>query len=83
MKVMEAVSNAGLTINPEKYWFCSKETKFWGMIFSGDEMRPDLAKIDVLNFITIPTMNDDLISFYVWSSQTWTSYWTLLKRLHH
>ena len=32
-KVMEAISKAGLTLNPSKCRFCQKEIKFWGMIF--------------------------------------------------
>ena len=33
------------------------------MIFSADEMRPDPAKVDVLDFITAPTNKNDLLSF--------------------
>ena len=62
-KVMEAISNTGLTLNPEKCKFGSKEIKFWGMIFSADGMQPDPDKMDALYFITAPTNKDDLISF--------------------
>ena len=33
------------------------------MIFSADGMRPDPAKVDVLDFITAPTNKDNLLSF--------------------
>ena len=62
-EVMEAISNAGLTLNLEKCKFGSKEITFCGMIFSADRMRPDPDKIDRFNFITAPTNKDDLISF--------------------
>ena len=62
-EVMQAISNAGLTLNPGKYKFGYKEIKFWGMIFSADGMGPDPDKIGALNFITAPTNKDDLIIF--------------------
>ena len=34
------------------------------MIFSADGMRPDLAKVDALDFITAPTNKDNLLVFY-------------------
>ena len=63
-EVMEAISNAGLTLNTEKCKFGSKEVKFWGTIFSADGMQPDPDKIDRLNFIKAPTDKDDLIRFF-------------------
>ena len=39
--VLEALSNAGLTLNPGKYFHGVKELKFWGMIFSADVVCPD------------------------------------------
>ena len=44
-EVTEAISNPGLTLNPEKCKFGSKGIKFWGMIFSADGMRPDPGKL--------------------------------------
>ena len=61
-EVMEAISNVGLTLNPEKCKFGLKEIKCWGMIFSADGMQPDPAKTDAPSFITVPT-KDHLISF--------------------
>ena len=63
-RVMEVVSETGLTLNPEKCSFANKEINFWGVIFSTDGMRPDPAKVDALDFITAPTNKDDLLSFY-------------------
>ena len=54
-RVMEVISEAGLTLNPEKCSFANKEINFWGMIFSADGMRLDPAKVDALDFITAPT----------------------------
>ena len=34
MKVMEAIQNANLTLNPEKCIFGKSEIKFWGMLFT-------------------------------------------------
>ena len=53
--IMEVISEAGLTLNPEKCSFANKEINFWGMIFSADGMRLDPAKVDALDFITAPT----------------------------
>ena len=62
-RVMEVVSEAGLTLNPEKCSFTNKEINFWGVIFSEDGMRPHPAKVDALHFITARTNKDDLLSF--------------------
>ena len=62
-EVMEEISNAWLTLNPEKCKFGSKKDKFWGMIINVDGMQPDPAKIDALNFITALTNKDEHISF--------------------
>ena len=73
-EVMEAISNAELTLNLEKCKFGSKEIKFWGMIFSADRMRPDPDKID--NSISSQLLLTRMISlvFYVRCSQTRTPY---------
>ena len=61
--MMEAISTAGLTLNPNKCTFARKKIHFWGMIFSADGMQLDPSKVDALNFISAPTNKDDLISF--------------------
>ena len=73
-EVMEAISNAGLTLNLEKCKFGSKENKFWGMILSVDRMRPDPDKIDnsISSQLLLTRMNS--LVFYVRCSQTRTPY---------
>ena len=61
--MIEAISTAGLTLNPNKCTFARKKIQFWGMIFSADGIQPDPSKVDALNFISAPTNRDDLISF--------------------
>ena len=63
VKVMEAVSWSGLTLNPDKCHFGCKEIKFWGMIYSAEGMRPDPSKVDALKYISPPSNKDDLVSF--------------------
>ena len=58
--VMEAISAAHLTLNPDKCTFPSNKIHLWGMILSADGMQPDPAKVDALNFISAPT--NDFIS---------------------
>ena len=46
--IMEAISKAGLTLNPAKCKFCQKQIKFWGMIIGEFGLRPDPDKVDDL-----------------------------------
>ena len=62
-KVMEGVSLSGLTLNPNKCHFGCRETKFWGIIYSTEGMKPDPAKVNTLKYISPPSNKDDLISF--------------------
>jgi hypothetical protein len=62
-KVMEAISNAGLTLNPDKCQFGKKEIEFWGLRISADGVRPDPAKIEALDHISSPKNKEDLVSF--------------------
>ena len=62
-KVMEAISKAGLTLNPSKCRFCQKEIKFWGMIFGEFGVRPDPDKVDDLQYLTLSRSKPELISF--------------------
>ena len=61
--VMEALSKAGLTLNPPKCFFGKKEISFWGMIFGEDGVKPDPAKVEALEHITAPESKEELISF--------------------
>ena len=60
---MKAISEAGLTLNPNKCFFGMKEISFWCMIFGADGIKPDPTKVDALEYITAPTSKEDLISF--------------------
>ena len=62
-EIMESISASGLTLNPQKCYFCQKEVKFWGMIFGEYGVRPDPDKVDDLRFITPPENKTELISF--------------------
>ena len=61
--VLEAVSNAGLTLNPSKCSYGVSEIKFWGMIFSADGVRPDPEKVDALDDLEPPRNKEELKSF--------------------
>ena len=61
--VIEAVKDAGLTLNPEKCEFGKKQIKFWGMIISAEGVQPDPEKVDVLEGLEPPKNKDELTSF--------------------
>ena len=61
-KVMKALSDAGLTINPNKSVIGAKQIKFFGTIFSADGMRPDPEKIEALKNAPLPSGKKPLIS---------------------
>ena len=58
--VMQAISDAGLTLNPAKCLIGAKEIEFWGMIISSEGIRPAVA---ALTHITPPNNKEELISF--------------------
>jgi len=62
-RVMEVISAAGLTLNPKKCVFGGDEIHFWGLIVSGEGVRPDPEKIEALNHLTRPKTKDELLSF--------------------
>ena len=61
--VMEAISQAGLTLNPKKCHFGCKSVSFWGMIYDAEGVHPDPAKVEALDFITAPENKSELLSF--------------------
>lgn len=61
--VMEAISQAGITLNPKKCVYGKREIKFWGMIVSEAGIRPDPEKVDALNNLTRPKNKEELKSF--------------------
>ena len=63
LQVMQAISNSGLTLNPEKCSFDEKQIKFWGMLIDKNGIRPDPLKVKALDHISSPTNKKELISF--------------------
>ena len=61
--VMEAISKAGITLNPDKCEFGKEEITFWGMIIGSDGIRPDPTKVEALDHLNPPTNKADLLSF--------------------
>lgn len=62
-KVLEIIQESGLTVNAQKCKFWKETISFWGMLFDGNGMRPDPAKIDALEKLRRPENKKDLISF--------------------
>lgn len=62
-EVMEAIKNAGLTLNPQKCHFGRKSISFWGMIYEAEGIRPDPAKVEALEYVTSPKNKSELVSF--------------------
>ena len=61
--VMEAISKAGITLNPDKCEFGKEEITFWGMIIGSDGIRPYPTKVEALDHLNPPTNKADLLSF--------------------
>ena len=60
---MEAVQNADLTLNSEKFIFGKSEIKFWTMLFTFEGVKPDPEKVKALKHISPPKDKDELKSF--------------------
>jgi hypothetical protein len=61
--VMQAITNAGITLNPSKCTFGATEIEFWGLRIGSAGVRPDPAKVEALKHITPPRSKEELISF--------------------
>ena len=61
--VLKAISDAGLTLNPEKCLIGSKEIHFWGLLITSEGIRPDPAKVSALDYVTPPTNKQEVTSF--------------------
>ena len=61
--VMNAISNAGITLNPDKCTFGVPEIEFWGLRIGSDGVRPDPAKVEALDHMTPPQSKEELTSF--------------------
>jgi len=62
-QVMEAISAAGITSNPEKCEFGKNEIRFWGVLIGSEGIHLDPTKVDALNALKPPTNKQDLTSF--------------------
>ena len=62
-EVLETIQEAGLTLNPEKCFFKKTEIPFWGMIISGDGVKPDPKKVEALRNATHPDNKADVMLF--------------------
>ena len=60
---MQAISDAGITLNAKKCQFGKKEISFWGMIYGEDGVKSDPSKVEALVHLTAPTSKEELISF--------------------
>ena len=60
---MQAITNAGVTLNPSKCTFGATEIDFWGLRIGSAGVRPDPAKVEALKHITPPRSKEELISF--------------------
>ncbi|CAB3989036.1 Hypothetical predicted protein [Paramuricea clavata] len=60
---MQAISDAGITLNAKKCQFGRKKISFWGMIYGEDGVKPDPSKVEALVHLTAPTSKEELISF--------------------
>ncbi|CAB4022967.1 Hypothetical predicted protein, partial [Paramuricea clavata] len=60
---MNAISNAGITLNPDKCTFGVPEIGFWGLRIGSDGVRPDPAKVEALDHMTPPQSKEELTSF--------------------
>jgi len=63
LQVMQAIQNAGLTLNPEKCHFGEQAIDFWGLIIGRDGVKPNPAKVEALEHIHPPNNKEKLISF--------------------
>ncbi len=61
--VMQVITDAGITLNPNKCTFGTSEIEFWGLRIGSAGVRPDPAKLEALNHITPPRSKEELVSF--------------------
>ena len=62
-QVMEAIKNAGITLNPDKCKFGVDSIKFWGLIISAEGIQPDPEKVEALKHMSHPQNKEELVSF--------------------
>ena len=60
--VMQAITSASVTLNPNKCTFGATDIELWGLRIGSAGVRPDPAKVEVLKHITPPRSKEDMIS---------------------
>ena len=80
IEALQTILQSGLTLNPDKCRFDKKEIPFWGMIISGDGVRPDPSKVEALQNATRPESKSELMSFCACSKQTQNLFPTCPKK---
>lgn len=60
---LSKISEAGMTLNPDKCILRKKEIPFWGMIVTKSGVKPDPAKVTSLKRATRPNSKDEVMSF--------------------
>ena len=63
IQVLEIIAENNLTLNPDKCLFNRTEIPFWGMIISGEGVRPDPEKVQALREASHPESKSELMSF--------------------
>ena len=63
ISVMKIIEDANLTLNPNKCLFKRDSIPFWGMIITGDGVRPDPEKVQALREASRPESKAELMSF--------------------
>ena len=62
-QVLQAIKDSGMKLNPSKCEFAKKEISFWGIIVSGDGVKPDPKKVEALDHLEAPRSKEELRSF--------------------
>ena len=63
IQALQTIQEANLTLNPNKCLFNKREIPFWGMIVSGEGVRPDPNKVQALRECTHPENKSEVMSF--------------------
>lgn len=62
-QVLDAFSEAKLTLRPSKCVFAAKSTEFLGYVLSADGLRPGVAKLQVIKEYPVPKDEHEMRRF--------------------
>ena len=62
-EVCEKIEASGMTLNPDKCIIAADSIPWWGMIISGEGIKPDPSKVEALRHAAPPENKDELCSF--------------------